>query len=249
MKFARPVIVASVLLLGACGVGEREVTPGPIVSTVKHDVSTMWSITIPELTFRHSERREVFDPIVEALNGSLVREAEDFKRGAREMLSCLEQPPEGGCDAFSPHPNPRLVRYLAANSVERGGLVVVRFTGYDDYLANHPAITSYSRAFDLSTGAEVRLSDVLSADDLRRISPVVSRAIVEKIGMTFTDEDWLAEGLADYDSYATWWPDRTGLHVVFADYAVAAHAAGTPEILVPWTAFDPADARRLGAGG
>lgn len=219
------------------------------MSIPRHDVSAIWSITIPELKFRDPTRRRVFDPVIESVNESLLHEAENFKRDAREMLSCLEHPPEGGCDAFSPFPNPRLVRYLEADSVEHGGLLVVRFTGYDDYLANHPSITSYSRAFDASTGAEVRLSDVLSVDDLRRLSPSVTRAIINEIGTTFTDVDWIAEGLADYASYATWWPTDGGLRIVFADYAVAAHAGGTPEVVIPWSEFGAADAERLGANG
>lgn len=246
MKSIRAILGTAVLVLSACSVGGREAEPGPFVVTTIHDDSPIWSIAIPYLSVREMSDTSRLGQVVAEINSSFAADAESFKRSAREMLDCLENPPEYGCDAFAGFSNPRFVRRLDADSLERGGLVIVRFSGYDDYMANHPVVTSFSRAFDASTGVEVKLGDILDDADLERLGPAATAAIIDAIGSRYTDDDWIREGLADPASYATWWPEGDGLRVIFADYAVAAHAAGTPEITIPWSAFDPADARRLG---
>lgn len=246
MKSIRVILGTAVLVLSACSVGEREAEPGPFFATTIHDESRIWSISIPHLSLRDASAPEFLRAVVDELNSLLVADTKAFKRAARETFDCLLDPPKYGCDAFAGFADPKYVRRLRADSLERGGLVVIRFTGYDDTLGNHPAVTSFSRAFDASNGEEIKLGDVLDSADLDQLAPAARDAIFDAIGYQYTDDDWINEGLADPASYATWWPESDGLRVTFADYAVAAHAAGTPEITIPWSVFDPRDARRLG---
>ena len=246
MRSARLGIVTFVLLTSACSVGPREAEPGPIVSHMLHDESKTWSVAIPQLSPRTGTVTDGLMTKVREMNDWLRRDADRFKAAAEDLFDCLEDPPEYGCDAFTGPWNPRVRRHLVADSIEGDGLVVIRFTGFDDLLGNHPVVTSFSRAFDASTGDEIRLGDVLDRDDLRNIEATATEAIFDAIGYEFTDSDWISEGLANIESYATWWPTPEGLRVIFADYAVAAHAAGTPEIVIPWSEFAVDDVRRLG---
>ena len=247
MKLGHVIVGAAVLMLSGCSIGERETAPGPIIAAPVVDTAEHWTATFPRLSAHGEGDRVRLGPIIEKLNADVAADTEEFRRAADAMFDCLANPPEGGCDAFA-FPGAKITQYLEADSVERAGLVVVRFRGYADFLGNHPANISHGRAFDASTGDEVKLGDVLDAADLEAIRPTAMKAIVDEIGMDYTDSDWLAEGLANPESYATWWPTDEGLHVIFADYAVAAHAAGTPEIVIPWDEFSGADVARLGGG-
>ena len=196
-------------------------------------------MTFPVLSADGDDVR-VFGFAVDSLNSELERIVSDFTRYGLDAVAGLRE-----IDPLVPADiKPTLE--ITASIEEHGSVTLFRFDGYENLLGAHPNNLSFGRVFDSITGDEIRLAEVLDAADLDRLRPSATEAIIDVVGIEYADIEWIAEGLSEPDSYATWWPGSDGLHVIFADYAVAPHAAGTPEITIPWTEFVPADARRLG---
>ena len=177
------------------------------------------------------------------MNADIEKRVKLFTSAAVESMACVGAGEV--CDTSVLGPNARWTLDYSARSLRYRDIAVVLIRGYEDTLGNHPMNTSFSAAFDMRSGRAIVLGDVIDSHDLGALAPVAAKAVIDAIGMVYTDSEWLNEGVRDIENYSTWWPDDDGLHVIFAAYGVAAWAAGTPEIVLPWSSFDAKDAAVL----
>ena len=92
--------------------------------------------------------------------------------------------------------------------------------------------------FDTATGRSYRLADLFTPKSawLRRLS-ALSRLLLRRLPgfAPLTEPQWLDSGITPVASnFSAWALTPFGLEITFQDYQVAAYAAGTPSILVPY---------------
>ena len=112
--------------------------------------------------------------------------------------------------------------------------------------AAHPMYYTRTLTWDLTRGRAVELAEIFrpDADPLPILSRYAIAAIEKSLG-EFAENAWVAHGAGpDAANYGSWTLTPEGLRVVFDPYQVAPYAAGTQEVVVPWSALawilDPA---------
>jgi hypothetical protein len=205
--------------------------------------SAEWRVSYPHFTARSQNDAVLLEPSLEKINADIEKRVRLFTESATEAMECVAA--GGTCDVFAFGPDPRWTLDYSVRSLQYRDVAVILVDGYENTLGNHPMDTSFSAAFDVRSGRAIVLGDVVDSGGLETLASVAVDAVVDAVGPDFVDREWINEGVRDIVNYSTWWPDDEGLHVVFAAYGVVPRAAGTPEIVLPWSVFDANDAATL----
>jgi hypothetical protein len=103
--------------------------------------------------------------------------------------------------------------------------------------AAHPNHNTHVFNYDLRSGKILKLADLFKPNSnyLGVISNYAMQALKEKLGDE-TDADWIESGAgAKLENYQSWTMTRTGLEITFDPYQIASYAAGTHEVVIPYT--------------
>lgn len=98
----------------------------------------------------------------------------------------------------------------------------------------HGGTVIRGRNFDLSTGTELKLHDVLASEKSLAKIAELCRADLEK-QHTF-EERWMMEGTdpKEPNNYSGFWFSKEGLHINFGQYQIASYAEGMFEVKIPY---------------
>jgi hypothetical protein len=115
--------------------------------------------------------------------------------------------------------------------------LAIPFSGYEYTGGAHGMPLILPLVIDLSTGRPIPPEGLFKpgSDWLEQLS---QRCISELKGRDLlgNDEEWLREGTAPkLENFSLLFPGPDGLTVTFAPYSVAPYAAGTQEVLIPYT--------------
>ncbi len=110
--------------------------------------------------------------------------------------------------------------------------------------AAHPNSYSDVVNFDLKNGKLLRLSDLFQPGS-KYLATIAAYCIADlkKQGQkqgaeSMLDDDWVQRGAgADAENYRSWTIGKQGLEIVFDAYQVAAYAAGSQHVFVPYAAL------------
>lgn len=100
----------------------------------------------------------------------------------------------------------------------------------------HPNHFTFPVNFDIEKAQEIKLADLFvpEANYLKIISDHSIAALKEKL-VDMSDEDWIADGAGPkIENFGTWNITEKGILITFDPYQVAAYAAGSQEVLVPF---------------
>ena len=105
----------------------------------------------------------------------------------------------------------------------------------------HPNYSTSTFNFDLQSGKELKLADLFQpkSNYLTTVSDY-SIAELKKTTGEMSDQDWIKQGAgAKADNYASWNLTKKGLMFTFDPYQVAAYAAGSFNVIVPYEKLKP----------
>jgi hypothetical protein len=116
-------------------------------------------------------------------------------------------------------------------------LISIKFVA-SPYLAGaaHPNHYSMVINYDLAAGKQLKLADLFKPNS-RYLSIISSYCIAQlkKRLDEFSDYDWINKGAgAKVENYASWNITKTGILITFDPYQVAAYAAGSQTVVVPY---------------
>ena len=100
----------------------------------------------------------------------------------------------------------------------------------------HPNYQSFTMNVDMKTGRELQLSDLFKPDSnyLKVISEYAVADLKKRL-TDMSDDEWIKNGAgADADNYRSWNITKKGLLINFDPYQVAAYAAGSQEVIIPY---------------
>ncbi len=112
------------------------------------------------------------------------------------------------------------------------------FTTSFDTGGAHP--NQFAKTFSFrNDGAVVELADLFQSGK-NYLDPISKYVQAELKKREFADADWIAEGAAPkLDNYQNFVIEDTGIEFIFDPYQVAAYAAGTQRVLVPYSVLNP----------
>lgn len=114
-------------------------------------------------------------------------------------------------------------------------LLAVSLLDVSNFQGAHPLELARSVVVDLRTGTRLGLDDVFRADRMTAVDEAVRTAYLSSADQYVFPEDVAKTRTSDL----AWWPARDGLHVQADQCAIAACAAGQPEVTVPWSTVRP----------
>lgn len=114
-------------------------------------------------------------------------------------------------------------------------LLAVSLLDVSNFQGAHPLELARSVVVDLRTGTRLGLDDVFRADRMTAVDTAVRAAYLSSADQYVFPEDVAKTRTSDL----AWWPARDGLHVQADQCAIAACAAGQPEVTVPWSTLRP----------
>lgn len=90
--------------------------------------------------------------------------------------------------------------------------------------------------YDLKNNRELKLADIFAPDfDYLKTISANSIAELNKNLEDLSDDEWIARGAgADAENFSNWNMSKNGLLITFDQYQVAAYAAGSPTVLIPY---------------
>lgn len=133
---------------------------------------------------------------------------------------------------------------ITYQSYTGSGTVSYVFTIVEDTHGAHPNSTYRTFTFNKTTGTQLSLSDLFSpgAPYLTTLSTksraLLPAAIAKRVGISAAsvDKTMLNSGTtAKAESFQNWYADGTNLVIIFPPYQVAAYAAGTQTISIPFS--------------
>ncbi len=102
----------------------------------------------------------------------------------------------------------------------------------------HPIDYYETINYDLNKGRLLRPADIFKRGYLRSLSDNARRELREMYDLSYSNDDWVKEGTRPiHDNFANWNIVPEGVLISFADYQVAAHAFGKPEMIIPYSAL------------
>jgi len=115
-------------------------------------------------------------------------------------------------------------------------IISIEFTNSEFTGGAHPNYALSSLNFDMKTGAEIKLANLFEpkTNYLKTISDFSIAELKSQMG-EMTDEEWISNGAgAKAENYTTWNLTRKGLMITFDPYQVAAYAAGSQTVIIPY---------------
>ena len=101
----------------------------------------------------------------------------------------------------------------------------------------HPSYATSVLNFDLKSGKEIKLADLFQPNSnyLKMISDYSIADLKTRL-TDLSDDDWIATGAeAKEENYKSWNLTKKGLMITFDPYQVAAYAAGTQTVIIPYS--------------
>lgn len=127
------------------------------------------------------------------------------------------------------------IGYSVASAGE--DLVSIGFSHYEFTGGAHPNSWSFSLNYDLKNNRELQLKDLFKANSnyLKLVSDYSIADLKKRVG-EMSDSEWLQNGAgAKSENYKSWTIYNDGLHFEFDAYQVAAYAAGSFTVIMPYS--------------
>ena len=241
-------VMAAGLLVSAAGARAQDATPAAEVSP--EDFCTMRRAEYDPQTGACAASASIevhADYPTEVLAWPQVRAAVDAlsQRSLAEFVQAAAENMAGDLPYFAP-----MDYELRYSALEWRGWRTLLFTVYTFTGGAHGMTTSHSVIYDTDSGALLALEDLFTpeTDILALLQPLVREMLDAQLG-EMALSDFIEPGTDSLDSFRTFTLGSEGVTFVFDPYAVAPYAAGTQQVLVPWTALAPALAEDFAAGG
>ena len=248
MKHWAIAIVAAGLLMSAAGALAQDATPSAEISP--EDFCMMRRAEYDPQTGACAASASIevhVDYPTEVLAWPQVRAAVDAlsQRSLADFVQAVADNMAVDLPYFAP------MQYeLRYSAMEWRGWRTLLFTLYTFTGGAHGMTTSHSMVYSADSGAILALEDLFTpeTDILALLQPPVREALEAQIG-EMALPDFIEPGIGSLDSFRTFTLSSEGVTFVFDPYAVAPYAAGTQQVLVPWSALAPALAAPFATGG
>lgn len=248
MKHWVIVALAAGLLSGVLAVSAQEMTAEPVPSA--EDFCMMRRAELDVATGACSARANIevdVDYPTEVLRWPEVRAQVDAlsQRTLSEFIAAAAANMAGDLPYFAP-----MAYDLQYSAQDWRGWRTLLFTLYTYTGGAHGMTTSHSLIYRPESGAALTLEDVFlpGTDILALLQPLVREALNAQLG-DMALPDFIEPGTAALDAFRTFTLSAEGVTFLFDPYAVAPYAAGTQQVLVPWSALAPALAGEFAADG
>ena len=133
--------------------------------------------------------------------------------------------------------NPWMLQITPEDFTYSPGVRSILFTIVDYMGGAHPNTYYTTFVFDLSLERQLTLDDLFTDTTaaLAIVSPIVQQHVLDQLGSDYTDTQWLETGTgtnpANYQNFVF---SEEGLLCVFPPYQLAAYAAGSFRVTIPY---------------
>lgn len=172
---------------------------------------------------------------VQAINARLRADAYGVESGFFRELAAFGPAPAGAA-------RPAVSSLFGGITTDIATARFVGFTTEDAMMpagAAHPTAAVLTRTFDVRTGSPLALGDLFRThSDYLSVLARESRALLRpQLGQLLDPVMFDPGTTPQAANFAGWALTPFGLRVTFGEYQVAAYAAGTPTIVIPWSAL------------
>ncbi len=242
-------IVIFVLILGYVGyfifsgrqltISPKTPTPTPEIVDLQDSLTVVtasineknetndWEVTAEYPQIAGLKDNSVLKKINDDIKAVVKRAVDDFKLAEND--NTVEVGISEGKSSFD-------IKYRSIVGAPNSNIISFSIVeGYYFATAAHPSATIVSLNYDLKTGNRLGLQDLFTGNYLGVLSTQSRAMLKAKLGESSDVRTLDAGTSAKEENFKVFFPTKDGLQIIFNEYQVASGAAGSQEILIPYS--------------